>query len=555
MDGNLSLPNDAVSERVTTERQLPAAEYDITTLNATTSVERGERRPSTDTGGIVLDNNMLNKIDVGGIVNMVVPTPQLTQNAVSLTPFSIPTTYAPPPTTSSSNLYLQPIDLLVSVDSKTKQSTVMGAIPSRFAVNSLQQLPSVPYSALTQLTSVPQSPWLPLPLPTPTPSQPTSMGLPSVPLPSIPMASIPMPSIPLMATLNSSKSTLNPSAATFTPFTPNTPIAPIIEQNVPEIDEFEITTNQSNGHTELNQNQSVQPPIAMPDASPHTSWLELDPQVSAMGSDEGWSRLDEDTQDSTEGVLPTMQRKVLSPSFKRNPSMDARTTSFRHTHRRKAFLNDNNGDVPKVRDFRKNWRSSTPKTPSVTMSPRCSNSPRWRGKRKAVSPPKSRAMSKQFVYKTEVTKNPVGVVKKDTRLLVDFVRHVTLGNRQEYPPNKLLTKTWAMKNVSEVEWGNDVELVYVKGDLALTLHKRYPVINAQPGQEVEVSVSLKTPATPGRMCAYFRLEKKGKLFGPRVWADVIVTGDFKDNTRQVACRLDDKMMPNKMKWKKVVSVK
>lgn len=113
----------------------------------------------------------------------------------------------------------------------------------------------------------------------------------------------------------------------------------------------------------------------------------------------------------------------------------------------------------------------------------------------------------------------------------------------------------AMKNVSEVEWGNDVELVYVKGDLALTLHKRYPVINAQPGQEVEVSVSLKTPATPGRMCAYFRLEKKGKLFGPRVWADVIVTGDFKDNTRQVACRLDDKMMPNKMKWKKVVSVK
>ena len=472
MDGNLSLPNDAVSERVTTERQLPAAEYDITTLNATTSgtpfalqhasflshfylfftpnlnvilshsVERGERRPSTDTGGIVLDNNMLNKIDVGGIVNMVVPTPQLTQNAVSLTPFSIPTTYAPPPTTSSSNLYLQPIDLLVSVDSKTKQSTVMGAIPSRFAVNSLQQLPSVPYSALTQLTSVPQSPWLPLPLPTPTPSQPTSLGLPSVPLPSSPMASIPMPSIPLMATLNSSKSTLNPSAATFTPFTPNTPIAPIIEQNVPEIDEFEITTNQSNGHTELNQNQSVQPPIAMPDASPHTSWLELDPQVSAMGSDEGWSRLDEDTQDSTEGVLPTMQRKVLSPSFKRNPSVDARTTSFRHTHRRKAFLNDNNGDVPKVRDFRKNWRSSTPKTPSVTMSPRCSNSPRWRGKRKAVSPPKSRAMSKQFVYKTEVTKNPVGVVKKDTRLLVDFVRHVTLGNRQEYPPNKLLTKTW-----------------------------------------------------------------------------------------------------------------
>lgn len=147
------------------------------------------------------------------------------------------------------------------------------------------------------------------------------------------------------------------------------------------------------------------------------------------------------------------------------------------------------------------------------------------------------------------------VVTKDTRLMVEFVRHVTLGNRQEYPPNKLLTKTWAMRNVSQVEWGNDVELVYVKGDLPLTLYERYPVINAQPGQEVDVSVSLKTPMTPGRMCAYFRLEKNGKLFGPRVWADVIVAGDFKDNGRQAVCRVDEKLMPNKMKWKKVVSVK
>jgi len=141
---------------------------------------------------------------------------------------------------------------------------------------------------------------------------------------------------------------------------------------------------------------------------------------------------------------------------------------------------------------------------------------------------------------------------KDSRLLVEFVRHVTLGNRQEYSPNKLLTKTWALRNVGAVEWGNNVELVYCKGDRELTLHERYPVINAQPGEEVEVSVSLKTSSTPGRMCAYFRLEKNGRFFGPRVWADVIVAGDFKD---QAVCRVNSKLMQKQMKWKKVVSVK
>ena len=79
-----------------------------------------------------------------------------------------------------------------------------------------------------------------------------------------------------------------------------------------------------------------------------------------------------------------------------------------------------------------------------------------------------------------------------------------------------------MRNAGDYEWGDNVELVYFKGDRSLSLEDRYPVINAAPGQEVEISASIRTPDEPGRYCTYFRLQKNGQFFGPRVWVDLIV---------------------------------
>merc|ERR1712038_777342 len=77
--------------------------------------------------------------------------------------------------------------------------------------------------------------------------------------------------------------------------------------------------------------------------------------------------------------------------------------------------------------------------------------------------------------------------------------------------------------MGELSWGDGVELVYFKGDSSLSLEHSYPVIDAKPGQEVEISATIKTPSTPGRYCTYFRLQKNGKFFGPRVWVDIIVS--------------------------------
>ena len=120
-----------------------------------------------------------------------------------------------------------------------------------------------------------------------------------------------------------------------------------------------------------------------------------------------------------------------------------------------------------------------------------------------------------------------------------------------------------MKNSGDHEWGYNVELVYCKGDETLSLYRRYPVINAQPGQTVEISATIKTSSIPGRYCTYFRLQKHGRFFGPRVWVDIIVAGHGDkvlslENRSTTQCakdviNKDDDNSPKVSKWKKKYS--
>ena len=156
------------------------------------------------------------------------------------------------------------------------------------------------------------------------------------------------------------------------------------------------------------------------------------------------------------------------------------------------------------------------------------------------------------------SRKPVHLFQKSElsqpRLLAEFVEHVTLQNREECQPDTVLTKTWKLKNVGSTPWGFDVELVYCKGDESLSLYDRYPVINAQSGQEVEISATIKTAKKAGRYCTYFRLQKKGKYFGPRVWCDIIVSSNGMDKRGNCGCVGteeigEDLMKPKANKWR------
>jgi len=373
--------------------------------NSTNSVVRGERHPSTEP-------NSGSSNDNPGTQNhqqIAIDTATLTrifQNLLNSANNLAPAT--------GSSQYLLPVDLIVSVD-HTAKATVQAAIPSSFALNPLT------FANQSYQSSQPQ--------PQP-PSFSTDFAIANPNFPS------------------SSKSMLNPSAATFQP-------------------------DQCDQLNQLNLGE--------------TPWTELDE------IDEEPER-DFEHKESSMTPFRTIMREV--PSTPKTPKRLI-TNKIKATTPRESSSNSSS------------WRGYRPRTPQ-TLCYGCSHN---------LSVP-----SMHYVK-------------------AEFVSHVTLRSRGEYPPDTVLTKTWRMRNSGCVDWGYDVFLVYVKGDAALTMSRRYPVPSAAPGEEIEVSATLRTGQRSGRMCTYFRLFKKGRLFGPRVWADLIVTGGVEG----VA---DSKCRENNMKWRK-----
>jgi len=110
---------------------------------------------------------------------------------------------------------------------------------------------------------------------------------------------------------------------------------------------------------------------------------------------------------------------------------------------------------------------------------------------------------------------------------VKFIKDVSVGDRTVLPQNMELTKTWRLQNTHGAKWGDDVKLVWLKGDKDI-LVDILPVPDVHDGQMLDISVVLRTPILEKKKgeknwrCAYFKLEKNGHSFGPRYWVDLIV---------------------------------
>ena len=109
------------------------------------------------------------------------------------------------------------------------------------------------------------------------------------------------------------------------------------------------------------------------------------------------------------------------------------------------------------------------------------------------------------------------------KVMAEWVQDVTLPNGTYYPTDTILTKTWRIRNCGEIEWGHGVGLVFFQGNEELILENQYPVpvLNAQAKEEVEISVSIKTPIDMGHYSSCFRLQRNGDFFGPFLWIDII----------------------------------
>lgn len=96
-----------------------------------------------------------------------------------------------------------------------------------------------------------------------------------------------------------------------------------------------------------------------------------------------------------------------------------------------------------------------------------------------------------------------------------FVRDVTVPDGTDFSPGERFTKTWRLENTGTCTWTSGYALVFVDGD-RLEAPAEQPLISQEvaPGEEVDVSVDLVTPAEPGRYQADFELQNaSGQNFG------------------------------------------
>jgi hypothetical protein len=79
-----------------------------------------------------------------------------------------------------------------------------------------------------------------------------------------------------------------------------------------------------------------------------------------------------------------------------------------------------------------------------------------------------------------------------------FVTDVTVPDGTEYSPGDTFTKTWRLENVGTCTWNNDYDLVFDTGDKMGGSNVEDINMGAvTPGDEVDVSVDLTAPNTPG----------------------------------------------------------
>lgn len=106
------------------------------------------------------------------------------------------------------------------------------------------------------------------------------------------------------------------------------------------------------------------------------------------------------------------------------------------------------------------------------------------------------------------------------KLSSQFINDLTIPDKSFCPADTIMTKSWRVRNNGNVEWGDDVALCFLKGNESLVLEKRFPVPNAKPGEEVDVSAVIKTPSRPGFFITYFQLKKNDQFFGDRLWVEI-----------------------------------
>ncbi len=103
-----------------------------------------------------------------------------------------------------------------------------------------------------------------------------------------------------------------------------------------------------------------------------------------------------------------------------------------------------------------------------------------------------------------------------------FIADVTVPDGTEFAPNTTFTKTWRIQNTGSCTWTAAYALVFDRGD-AMSGPAAQPLAgDVAPGQSVDISVSLKSPASPGEYTGYWKMRNAAGVLFTQVWVKIKV---------------------------------
>ncbi|NDJ74981.1 MAG: peptidoglycan DD-metalloendopeptidase family protein [Chloroflexi bacterium] len=106
---------------------------------------------------------------------------------------------------------------------------------------------------------------------------------------------------------------------------------------------------------------------------------------------------------------------------------------------------------------------------------------------------------------------------------LSWVADVTVEDGEQLQPNESVVKVWRLRNTGTTVWGAGYTLQHVSGH-ALNAPSNVPLPAAEPGQTVDVSVTLRAPRVPGLYNSTWQgRNARGQLFDQQIFTliDVI----------------------------------
>ena len=99
----------------------------------------------------------------------------------------------------------------------------------------------------------------------------------------------------------------------------------------------------------------------------------------------------------------------------------------------------------------------------------------------------------------------------------------TIPDGYEINPNTNFTKTWRWRNDGTCTWNTNYQLVFYSGDQMGGVAVKNFTQNVAPGEQVDISVDLKSPSSAGTYRGYWKLrDDKGEYYVNTMYVDIKV---------------------------------